>query len=101
MHGGTLEFQIVALELQTTDRWQPEQGYTKLTWKPVRGSVTCIIECSTDPTDPTKWKNVGVSTKSRFTGNGATAGQPCWYRVCGVNALGPGIWSDPALRPVM
>jgi hypothetical protein len=77
------------------------EGYTKLAWTPLAGASAYVIECSPDPITATSWRPVGNSTRAAFTGNGATAGQKCWYRVAGLNATGQGPWSDPALRPVM
>ena len=43
----------------------------------------------------------GTVVETKFTGNGAIPGKECWYRVAGVNRIGRGPWSVPALRPVM
>jgi hypothetical protein len=40
-------------------------------------------------------------TEAKFEGNGTIPGQKYWYCVAGVNKLGQGPWSKPALRPVM
>jgi len=33
--------------------------------------------------------------------SGAEPGKVCWFRICAVNVLGQGPWSEPARRPVM
>ncbi len=60
-----------------------------------------MIECCQDPITEAGWKNMGTVVEPKFTGHGAIPGKLCWYRVAGVNKLGQGPWSEPALRPVM
>jgi predicted phage tail protein len=76
-------------------------GYSDVTWKREVHSDAYVVQCSPEPITDTSWKNSGTVTEPKFSGNGATPGQKCWYRVAGVNRLGQGPWSEPALRPVM
>jgi hypothetical protein len=76
-------------------------GYSEVRWKRDSRAEAYVVECCQDPITPAGWKNMGTVTEPKFSGNGAIPGQQCWYRVAGVNKLGQGPWSEPALRPVM
>jgi len=76
-------------------------GYSLVQWDRQANADAYVVQCSPEQITPASWKNMGTVTRAKFQGNGATPGQPCWYRVAAVNALGQGPWSDPALRPVM
>jgi hypothetical protein len=76
-------------------------GYSAVRWKRETNAEAYMVECSPEPITDTSWKQKGTVTEPKYDGNGATPGQKCWYRVAGVNRLGQGPWSEPALRPVM
>ena len=76
-------------------------GYSKVRWDRETNSDAYMVQCSPEPITETSWKNMGTVTEAKFSGNGATPGVKCWYRIAGVNRLGQGPWSEPALRPVM
>ena len=76
-------------------------GYSDVRWDRDPHADAFMIQCSPEPITETSWKNMGTVTEAKYTGNGATPGQKCWYRIAGVNRLGQGPWSEPALRPVM
>ncbi len=76
-------------------------GYSDVRWDRQPQSDAYMVQCCQDPISEAGWKNMGTVRDAKFTGNGATPGQRCWYRVAGVNRLGAGPWSEPALRPVM
>jgi hypothetical protein len=76
-------------------------GYSEVRWKRDRRAEAYVVECCQDPITENGWKNMGTVTEPKFSGNGAIPGKACWYRVAGVNKLGQGVWSEPALRPVM
>lgn len=76
-------------------------GYSDVRWDREANADAYMVQCSPEPITETSWKNMGTVTEVRFSGNGATPGVRCWYRVAGVNRLGQGVWSEPALRPVM
>ncbi len=76
-------------------------GYSNVRWDRETNSDAYVVQCSPEPITETSWKNMGTVTEAKFSGNGATPGVRCWYRVAGVNRLGQGAWSEPALRPVM
>lgn len=59
------------------------------------------MQRSPEPITETSWTTVGTVAGVKYEGNGAIPGQKYWYRVAGVNKLGQGVWSEPALRPVM
>lgn len=76
-------------------------GYSEVRWKREANADAYAVERSPDPITETSWGRVGTVTEPKYMGNGATPGQRYWYRVAGVNRLGQGPWSEPALRPVM
>ena len=76
-------------------------GYSEVSWKRDVHADAYVIECCQDPITLAGWMNSGTVVEPKFTGNGAIPGKACWYRVAGVNRIGQGPWSEPALRPVM
>ncbi len=76
-------------------------GYSDVRWDRETNADAYMVQCSADPITEAGWRNMGTMTEAKFTGNGATPGQRCWFRIAGVNRLGEGPWSEPALRPVM
>lgn len=76
-------------------------GTTKLNWTGLDGTVAYVVEMSPDPATPAGWRPVAFPTKASCEVPGAEPGKQCWFRVAGVNPLGRGPWSAPALRPVM
>jgi len=76
-------------------------GMTKLSWDPLKGAVSYLVETCADPISPDGWEQIDTPTTAACTVNGAEPGKKRWYRVAGVNALGQGPWSEPAARPVM
>jgi hypothetical protein len=75
-------------------------GTMDLSWDPVVGATSYVIEASPDPPTATSWGHHGVSTKSTFTVPGLTSGTRLWFRVAAVNPNGQGPWSDPATKIV-
>ncbi len=76
-------------------------GHSEVRWKRETNADAYVLERSPDPITATSWDNVGTVTEAKYEGNGTVPGQKYWYRVAGVNKLGQGPWSEPALRPVM
>lgn len=76
-------------------------GYSKVEWNNDRNADAFVVERSPDPITATSWENQGTVAEAKYEGNGAIPGKMYWYRVAGVNRLGQGPWSEPALRPVM
>lgn len=74
------------------------EGEIDLAWDTVNGARSYVIEKSPDPPTATSWGHGGVSTKSRTTVNGLTAGTRYWFRVAAVGTGGQSGWSDPATR---
>jgi hypothetical protein len=89
--------QIVNVKVSFTG----EPGKSLVSWKRDPHADAYRIQCSPDGITATSWKDLATVVEASFEGNGATPGMVCWYRVAGVNALGQGVWSEPALRPVM
>ena len=73
-------------------------GQIDLSWDPVSGGKSYVIDQSGDPVTPTSWSHGGVSTKSTFTATGLTSGTRYWFRVAAVNNIGQSGWSDPATK---
>ena len=76
-------------------------GYSEVRWKRDVAADAYVVECCQDPITPEGWMGSGTVVETKFTGNGAIPGKACWYRVAGLNRIGQGPWSEPALRPVM
>lgn len=76
-------------------------GYSTVTWRRDPHADAYRVQWSPEEITDTSWTDISVVTEATFHGNGATPGQRCWYRIAGVNRLGQGPWSPPALRPVM
>jgi len=74
------------------------EGEIDLNWGPVRGAVSYIIaESATGNVgNPSEWKQVATSTKSKTTVGGFTTGSRHWFRVAAIGSAGQGPWSDPA-----
>jgi hypothetical protein len=75
-------------------------GVSKLTWM-LDGAKSFLVEMTATPDDAASWEQALVTTKATCEIPGAAPGQPCWFRVAGVNAAGQGPWSAVAPRPVM
>jgi hypothetical protein len=76
-------------------------GHSKLNWNGMQGGEGFLVQGSPDPITPTSWAPPIIVTKTRYTANGAIAGQKYWYRVAPFNGGEQGPWSEPASRPVM
>ena len=73
-------------------------GEIDLSWDPVSGARSYVIEQSENPATATTWAHAGVSTRSTFTVQGLTSGARYWFRAAAVNVNGQGGWSDPAIK---
>ena len=73
-------------------------GELDLSWEPVSGAKSYVIEISGDPPTNDSWKHAGVSTKSSWTATGLTSGTRYWFRVAAVSTGGQSGWSDPATK---
>jgi len=74
------------------------EGEVDLSWEPVTGARSYVIEKSGDPPTATSWSHSGVATKSSATVSGLTSGTKYWFRVAAVGTNGQSGWSDPATR---
>jgi len=73
-------------------------GEIDLSWDPVSGAKSYVIDRSGDPVTPTSYSHGGVSTKSTFTADGLSSGTRYWFRVAAVNNNGQSGWSDPPTK---
>jgi len=73
-------------------------GEIDLSWDPVSGARSYVIEQSGDPATPTTWAHAGVGTRSSFTASSLASGTRYWFRVAAVNSNGQSGWSDPAMK---
>ena len=71
-------------------------GQLDLSWDPVSGARSYVIEQSSDPPTTTGWTHAGVSTKSSTTVDGLRSGTRYWFRVAAVGPGGQSGWSDPS-----
>jgi hypothetical protein len=75
-----------------------KEGEIDISWDPVNGAKSYVVEQSPEPLTSTSWKQVTISTKSNYTVLGLVSGAKYWFRVCGIGAAGQGPWSDPATK---
>jgi hypothetical protein len=61
-------------------------GQLDLSWDPVSGAKSYVIQQSADPPAATSWTHDTTSTKSSTTVDGLTSGTRYWFRV---SAVGP------------
>jgi fibronectin type III domain protein len=73
-------------------------GEVDLSWEPVSGAKSYVIEISNDPPTDKSWTHAGVSTKSSWTASRLTSGTRYWFRVAAVGTGGQSGWSDPATK---
>lgn len=73
-------------------------GEVDLSWEPVSGAKSYVIQSSNDPPTDKSWTHAGVSTKSSWTASGLTSGTRYWFRVAAVGSGGQSGWSDPATK---
>jgi hypothetical protein len=75
-------------------------GEIDLAWNRISGVAIYQVEYTTaDPNlSATTWTAVPPVTRSSTTITGLTAGTRYWFRVCAVNTVGQGPWSDPATK---
>jgi len=73
-------------------------GEIDLSWEPVFGAKSYVIEQSNDPPTDTSWGHRSVSTRSSQTIDDLKSGSRYWFRVGAVNAVGQSGWSDPAMN---
>jgi hypothetical protein len=73
-------------------------GEIDLSWLPVPGAKSYVIERSGDPVTPTTWTHSAVVTKSNYTATGLNSGARYWFRVASINNNGQSGWSDPATK---
>jgi len=69
-----------------------------LSWDPVSGAKTYIVERSPDPPIPTSWAHSTISLKSSVSIGGLVSGTRYWFRVAGVASGGQSGWSDPVTK---
>ena len=73
-------------------------GELDLSWNPVSGAKSYVIQQSADPPTGTSWTHDSTSTKSSTTVDGLLSGTRYWFRVAAVGAAGQSGWSDPATK---
>lgn len=73
-------------------------GQIDLSWDPVSGAKSYVIQQSADPPTTTSWTHDSTSTKSSATVDGLTSGTRYWFRVSAVGPRGQSGWSDPATK---
>lgn len=73
-------------------------GEIDLSWEPVSGAKSYVVERSVDPPTPASYAHDAVVTKSKHTAAGLTSGTRYWFRVAAVNNNGQSGWSDPATK---
>jgi len=74
------------------------EGEIDLSWDPVNGAKTYVIERSPDPPIPASWAHETVSLKSSVSVGGLVSGTRYWFRVASMASNGQSGWSDPATK---
>ena len=73
-------------------------GEIDLSWEPVSGAKSYVVEKSVDPPTAASYAHDAVVTRSKHTAAGLTSGTRYWFRVAAVNNNGQSGWSDPATK---
>ncbi|MBI3194933.1 MAG: fibronectin type III domain-containing protein [Ignavibacteriae bacterium] len=75
------------------------EGEIDLSWDPVTGAKSYVIEMSLDPPTATSWSQVAVSTNSSKTVANLKSGTKYWFRVAAIGGNNlQGSASDPATK---
>lgn len=71
------------------------QGQVDMRWKRVRGARMYIVYmCEGDPTSSATWKNIGMSSRGRFTATSLTTDKAYSFRTSAVGVIGEGPVSE-------
>lgn len=73
-------------------------GEIDLSWNPVKGAKSYVIERSADPPTASSWVHETVSSKSSVSVGGLVSGTRYWFRVAAVTSAGQSGFSDPATK---
>jgi len=73
-------------------------GEIDLSWDPVSGAKSYVIERSPDPPTSNSWAHQTVSLKSSASVGGLVSGTRYWFRVGTMGTGGQSGWSDPATK---
>lgn len=87
----------VAAPVGLLTRTGRHDGQIDLTWSPVRGAKSYIIQHSASVT-PRVWVQKTVLSRSRHSVTDCTPGETCVFRVAAVGAAGQGPWSDESTK---
>jgi hypothetical protein len=73
-------------------------GEIDLAWEPVRGAKAYIVQRSIKSSEPGRWIQEDIITKSSYTLSKLKSGQKYWFRVACVSSSGQGPWSEPVQK---
>ncbi len=76
------------------------EGEIVLSWKPVPGAYSYVIESSLDPATTSSWTHVGIATSATKTIGSLTTGKRYWFRIRAVGPAGESGWSEHATKVV-
>ncbi|RPI16143.1 MAG: fibronectin type III domain-containing protein [Ignavibacteriae bacterium] len=88
------EFQPLFLTATSGDT----EGEIDLTWEPVAGAHTYLIQKSIDKIEPLKWIHEDIITKSSYTITKLKSSRKYWFRIAAIGSMGQGPWSEPVLK---
>lgn len=91
---GINELQPINLTATSGD----SEGEIDLTWEPVTGSHTYLIQKSSDIHKPVKWVHEDIVTKSSYTITKLKSKHKYWFRVAAVTSKGQSTWSVPVFK---
>jgi hypothetical protein len=75
-------------------------GEIDLAWEPVRGAKAYIVQRSIKSSEPGRWIQEDIITKSSYTVSKLKSGQKYWFRVACVSSSGQSPWSEPVQKKV-
>jgi len=69
-------------------------GEVDITWEPVKGAYTYIIQKRNEKNRNAKWEQVDIIDRSSYTISKLKSGKKYRFRVAAVNSKGQGPWSE-------
>ena len=75
-------------------------GEIDIIWEPVYGARSYVVQRSIKITEPGRWTQEDIITKSSYTVSKLKSGQKYWFRVAAVGSSGQGPWSEPVQKKV-
>jgi len=91
---------VIFSPLSLTAMSGDSNGEIDLIWEPVYGARSYVVQRSIKITEPGRWTQEDIITKSSYTVSKLKSGQKYWFRVAAVGSSGQGPWSEPVQKKV-